>query len=126
MIPVIAGARLELEGTCNRCGLCCVAEVEGLRVVCEHLEAVIPVRPLGHPEASKCRVYEQRRSGMHIAMKDAQGNIKLIGRCFKNTWQEDQAVAPHIGRGCSLTVKVHQGQLVAFGAQSLREDARRG
>ena len=114
-LPLLPGVRLDLQGTCNRCGLCCVAEHDGRRVVCEHLDAMLPVRPLGLPEASTCRVYEHRRSGMQIAMKDAQGNVRLIARCFKNTWQEDHVIADRgNGKGCSLTLPLHQGQLVAF------------
>lgn len=116
-LPLIPGARLELQGTCNQCGLCCTVETPAGRVVCEHLEAYTiggHVKPLGHPLASRCRVYAQRRSGMQIAMKDAQGHVRLIGRCFKNTWQEDQAIAPYVGLGCSLTIPVMEGQLVKF------------
>lgn len=116
-LPLIPGARLDLQGTCNQCGLCCTVETPSGRVVCEHLDAYTiggHVKPLGHPLASRCRVYAQRRSGMQIAMKDGQGNVRLIARCFKNTWQEDQAIVPHVGRGCSLSIPVMQGQLVKF------------
>lgn len=116
-LPVIPGARLELVGTCNRCGLCCVTQHEGKRVVCEYLVAEFPVKPLGHPEASRCRAYEYRHPlrPLGIRMLDAQGMVKLVGQCFKDTWQEDQAIAPHLGQGCSLTLKVHQGHLIETG-----------
>jgi hypothetical protein len=94
-----------------------VAEVDGRRVVCEYLVAEFPVQPLGTPMASRCRAYEYRHPSrpLEIRMLDAQGAAKLVGRCFKDTWQEDHAIAERgIGKGCSLTLKVHEGQLAAF------------
>lgn len=119
MLPFIPGARLELEGQCNRCGLCCVAEVDGLRLVCEHLRAEVEggqVKPLGTPMASRCNAYEYRSQArpLEIRMLDGQGQARMVARCYKDTWQEDHTIAPHIGRGCSLTLTVHEGQLVKF------------
>lgn len=37
-----------------------------------------------------------------------------MSRCWKDTWQEDHAIARHIGAGCSLTIPVTEGQLVSF------------
>lgn len=123
-IPLIPGARLDLQGTCNQCGLCCTVETPAGRVVCEHLEAYTiggHVKPLGHPLASRCRVYAQRRSGMQIAMKDGQGTVRLIGRCFKNTWQEDHAIAAlGIGQGCSLSLPLSEGHLTHFEPENRR------
>lgn len=115
-LPLIHGVRLDFQGTCNRCGLCCAVQHEGQRVVCEHLLAEFPVKPLGHPEASRCRAYEYRSPArpLEIRMLDAHGTPKLVGRCFKDTPQEDHAIAPHLGNGCSLTMPISQGQLVKF------------
>lgn len=116
--PLLPGVRLDLEGTCNQCGLCCVLDEGGQRLVCEHLDAVVAgghVLPLGTPMASRCHVYAQRRNGMQIAMRDASGTVRTISRCFHNTWQEDHAIAERgLGRGCSLTMPVTEGELVAF------------
>jgi hypothetical protein len=111
-------ARLELVGACNRCGLCCSIVHEGRRLVCEHLRARladnrIPV--LGMPEASWCGVYEQREDGMMVSMLDASGTVRLVGPCGKDSAQEDHMILDSgIGKGCSLTLKVHHGQLTAF------------
>ena len=109
-------ARIPMAGTCNRCGLCCtVVGEDGKRLVCEHLVAEFPVKALGAPEASRCRVYEQRVDGMIVRMLDASGTARLVGPCGKDSAQEDhQILDSGIGNGCSLTVKVHQGQLAAF------------
>lgn len=114
-MPLLPGARLDLVGTCNRCGLCCVADHQGQRLVCEHLRAELPVRPLGVPESSRCQVYEQRRSGMTIKMLDGEGITRLVARCYTDTWQEDLVIAERgIGKGCSLHIPVSEGQLVKF------------
>ncbi len=117
--PLIPHARLELEGTCNRCGACCAMDTaEGKRVVCEYLRAEFPVQPLGTPMASRCGAYEYRSPlrPLQVRMLDAQGTVKLVGQCFKDTWQEDHAIAERgIGKGCSLTLKVHQGVFVERG-----------
>jgi hypothetical protein len=110
---LIPGARLELQGECNRCGACCSRILPGgRRVVCEHLRAEWPVQPLGSPMASRCAVYEYRSPlrPLQVRMLDAQGQVQLVGPCHKDTWQEDQAIAEHgLGQGCSLTLKVHHG-----------------
>lgn len=108
--------RLDLRGECNRCGLCCVVEhpTHGT-LVCEHLRVTVPVQPLGHPLSTRCGVYAQRVSGMVIHMRDGAGVGRQLARCFKDTWQEDHVIlARGIGRGCSLTLPVAEGQLVAF------------
>lgn len=116
-LPLIAGARLELEGTCNRCGLCCTAEHKGQRLVCEYLLAEMPPQPLGSPMASKCRVYESRdtRFPLRIMLLDAHGEPQLKAQCFKDAWQEDHVIADRgLGKGCSLTIPVMEAQLVSF------------
>lgn len=121
-LPPLHGARLELQGTCNQCGLCCTMEHEGQRLVCEYLDAMVSggrVPPLGTSLASQCRVYESRdrRWPLRIRLKDGAGVVQRTGRCFKDTWQEDQAIAERgIGRGCSLTLPVTEGELVTFTA----------
>lgn len=119
-LPLIPGVRLELQGACNRCGLCCTAEHEGRRLVCEYLRAELEggaVKPLGAPMASRCRVYEYRHPlrPLHIRLLDARGIARLEGQCHKDAWQEDAVIAERgLGQGCSLTLPVSQGQLVAF------------
>lgn len=118
-LPVLPQhARLELEGECNRCGLCCSIVHEGKRLVCEHLQAVVyggAVRPIGSPEASRCKVYEQRVDGMTVRMLDASGTVRLVGPCGKDSAQEDHMILDSgIGKGCSLTLKVHRGELTDF------------
>lgn len=109
------GVRLDLRGECNRCGLCCVLDMPAGRVVCEHLRAEMPVTSLGIPGASRCAVYERRINAMAIRMLDGHGNVAQMSRCYQNAWQEDHAIlARGIGRGCSLTLNVHHGQLVRF------------
>lgn len=115
--PLHAGTRLDLQGECNRCGLCCVRDHQGRRVVCEHLRAELPVRPLGHPASSRCAAYEHRRPGapLPIRLRDGEGVTRLTGWCHKDAWQEDHTIAElGIGRGCSLTLPVAVGQLVDF------------
>lgn len=111
-------ARLDLEGTCNRCGLCCTAEVDGRRLVCEFLRAEWPVKPLGAPEASRCSIYERRQAGQHplpVRLLDGRGEPRKLAHCFKDTWQEDQVIAERgLGRGCSLRLPVAEGRLMAF------------
>jgi hypothetical protein len=110
--------RLELEGTCNRCGLCCAVMHEGRRLVCEHLRARVTdnrMPLLGAPEASWCGVYEQRVDGMLVRMLDASGTARLVGPCGKDSAQEDHMILETgIGKGCSLTLKIHRGELVNF------------
>lgn len=116
-LPLLPGIRIELAGMCNRCGLCCTADHEGKRVVCEYLRAEFPVKPLGTPEASRCRAYEYRSQArpLQIRLLDAQGVARLTAQCFKDTWQEDYVIADRgIGQGCSLTIPVTEGQLVSF------------
>lgn len=109
---------MPLAGTCNQCGLCCTTELDGRRLVCEHLEAYTiggTVKPLGHPLASRCKVYEQRVDGMQIKMLDGKGIPRLIGPCGKGSWREDHAIILRgIGQGCSLTIPTTQGELVSF------------
>jgi hypothetical protein len=117
-IPLVPGARLELQGECNRCGQCCTSDHGGQRLVCEHLRAEIEggrVKPLGTPMASRCRIYAMRWSGMSIRMKDQHGEVRQLAQCFKDTWQEDYVIADRgIGKGCSLSMRVTEGRLVAF------------
>lgn len=116
-LPLLPHARLDLQGTCNRCGACCVVEEGGHRLVCEYLKAEVPVQPLGAPMASRCGAYEYRSHlrPIQIRMRDAHGTVRLVGQCFKDTWQEDHAIVERgMGRGCSLTLPVSQGQLVSF------------
>jgi hypothetical protein len=120
-LPLVPGARLELQGTCNRCGQCCTAERNGRLHICEHLLAKIEggrVKRLGMPEASLCAIYEQRHAGMPpitVTMKDERGIGRFQAQCFKDTWQEDYVIADRgIGKGCSLTMPVTEGRLVAF------------
>ena len=104
----MSALRLPLLGTCNQCGLCCTAEVNGQLVVCQHLKAVIAggrVKPLGTPEASRCGVYERRVDGMRIAMVNGRGEAVIEATCCKDSWSEDQVILERgLGRGCSLTL----------------------
>jgi hypothetical protein len=115
---MMPGLRLELQGTCNRCGLCCVMQHEGQQLVCEHLKAVVTkngVQLLGTPDASWCGVYERRVSGMPIRMRDASGTTRRVLACYHNTWEEDQVIAERgLGKGCSLSVPVVEGTLTKF------------
>ena len=89
---------------------------EGRRLICEHLDAQLEngrVKPLGTPEASSCRVYAQRVDGMTVRMLDANGEARLQGPCGKDSAQEDHMIAQTgLGKGCSLTLAVYQGQFV--------------
>ena len=115
MIGAPLGVRLDLRGECNRCGLCCVQDAaDGSRVVCEYLAAELPARPLGHPLAARCLVYERRQSGMVIRMLNGRGEVAVLSRCWQDTWQEDHAVVARIGQGCSYTLPVSEGQVTAF------------
>ena len=109
-------ARLPLVGTCNRCGLCCSIEHNGQRLICEHLDAQLDgkrVKPLGTAEASSCRVYAQRVDGMTVRMLNGRGEAILQGPCGKDSPQEDHMIAQTgLGKGCSLTLAVTQGQFV--------------
>lgn len=102
--------RLKWAGTCNRCGLCCTVEVKHngrpFLLVCEHLRVYLsggkPL-PLGHPESTKCAVYEQRRDGMPIKMLDPTGTPRMVGQCRKDHWLEDERILVRgLGKGCSL------------------------
>lgn len=115
--PLVPGARFDFMGTCNRCGLCCTADRDGQRLVCEHLRAEKPVKPLGQPEASRCAVYEYRHQlrPLKIRLLNGSGVAMAEALCFKDTWQEDHVIADRgIGQGCSLTIPIHRGQLVKF------------
>jgi hypothetical protein len=118
LVGTLPPARLDLVGTCNRCGLCCTTVVDGKRLVCEYLRADWPVKPLGMPEASRCSVYERRRGGQHplpIRLLDARGTPRQLGQCFKDAWQEDQAIAERgLERGCSLRLPTSEGRLMDF------------
>jgi hypothetical protein len=109
--------RIDWLGTCHRCGLCCTIETPAGRLVCEHLRAELSAgvaTPLGTPEASRCGVYSQRVNGMPIRLRDAYGVVRMTAQCGKDSADEDAAILPHVGRGCSLTVQTCIGQLVAF------------
>lgn len=117
------GVRITFRGECNRCGLCCTVEHEGRTLVCQHLRAekapgwrgvIGGAQPLGTPMASRCAVYELRTDGMPILMLDGRGEPRLQGICAKDTWLEDRRQWERIGQGCSLAVKVFEGQLVKF------------
>jgi len=70
---------------------------------------------LGTPEASWCGVYERRVDGMSVRMLDASGTARLVGPCGKDSAQEDHMILDSgIGKGCSLTLKIHRGELVSF------------
>ena len=116
--PFPMRTRLEFEGTCNRCGLCCTTERDGQRLVCEYLRAEVPILPLGHPQASRCAIYDRRLPDSHaipVRMLDQTGQARTVALCFKDTWQEDHTIAERgLGRGCSLTLKSTEGQLVKF------------
>lgn len=102
--------RLRWAGTCNQCGLCCTIDVQHngrqMRLSCEHLRVYlsggVPL-PVGHPEATKCAVYERRVDGMPIKMLDATGTARMEGQCRQNHWLEDERILVRgLGKGCSL------------------------
>lgn len=87
----------KLEGTCNRCGLCCFDR--DLR--CNYLE-VTALGP-GVAMGTRCRVHAARWPGMPIMLVDAQGSVKAIGQCAHGTPQDEvEIIAKGIGKGCSL------------------------
>lgn len=89
---------MTLVGECNRCGLCCMQD--GHR--CIYL--AVDGKP-GEPNATRCTAYERRYDGMPIAGVDANGKVKVIGVCRKDSPKETQIIAQFIGKGCSLTRK---------------------
>lgn len=97
---------VKLAGECNRCGLCCSGQVDGLAWACEHLQ-LTPGVPFGAPGASKCRVYERRVDGMIITVYFANGD-RAMSQCFKNSVRETELILRHIGKGCSLTIGVKE------------------
>jgi hypothetical protein len=93
---------VRLKGFCNRCGLCCTEEKDGVTYRCLNL---IVRGPLAAPSASMCGVYDQRRYGMAITMVSAAG--KTLGGnfvCIHGGAEEPEHMAQFIGRGCSYEV----------------------
>jgi hypothetical protein len=119
--------RLRWFGSCNQCGWCCTIDVQHngqpMRLVCENLRVYLsggqPL-PLGHPQATKCAVYERRQHGMPIKMLDATGTPRMVGQCGKDHWLEDERILVRgQGKGCSLTLTnpgdVPVGQFIPTG-----------
>jgi len=96
LAPVIT-----LTGVCNRCGLCCVEDVEGVEVVCEHLEA----SKVGQADGTRCKAYQTREDGMPITMRSDDGRVVVDTRCAKDSEAETAKILTCLGRGCSLTVE---------------------
>lgn len=90
---------LRLEGTCNRCGLCCMDGA--LRCINLEIEGT-----LGAPYATRCRVYTQRTLGMPILLVNAVGVIEAVASCtyMDNAIEDKEIMAKGIGKGCSLKV----------------------
>lgn len=93
----------ELKGSCNRCGLCCTADVEGVPVVCDHLR-MFSFSSLGKPEATQCRAYERRVDNMPITMRSFDGTVLVHAVCRKGPGEVPVILARGIGKGCSLEV----------------------
>lgn len=89
-----------LQGQCNRCGLCCLAE-DGSR--CQFL--IVSAAP-GEPEATRCKVYRIRYDGMAIKMVRSDGTMSPAAfHCAKDSAEEETIIIRKgIGRGCSLQV----------------------
>lgn len=92
-LPVIQPTRL--QGTCNRCGLCCTPN--GLR--CHYLEIEAKI---GEPYASRCKVYKTRFPGMTIFLLSGSGVVEAVGACTHGSPEDDKVIRPFIGKGCSL------------------------
>jgi hypothetical protein len=92
-------AQFRLEGTCNRCGLCCL---DGdLR--CHYLE--VSSLGVGVAMGTRCRVHASRFPGMPIIMIDVEGKVAKLAACAHGTPQDDiEIMAKGIGKGCSLRV----------------------
>lgn len=94
---------MTLTGSCARCGLCCTIDRAGVRYVCAHLRRW-PWSRLGDAEATECAVYAERLPFMPITMRAPDGST-FAARCAPSGSPEEAAcIAPHLDRGCSLTV----------------------
>lgn len=91
------GGRMKLVGVCNQCGLCCTKG----DARCANL---VTVGRVGEPGATRCGAYAWRFEGMPVYAIDAQGVVVHQGRCRKDSAGETAAIAPWIGKGCSLQV----------------------
>lgn len=96
---------LQLEGECNRCGLCCTASHRGETLYCHNLQRVAQV---GMPNATFCKAYALRRPGMRILMLDKFGIIKAEGACTHGSAVDNENIAQWIGKGCSLQISRRQ------------------
>lgn len=90
---------MQLEGECNRCGLCCTFG----RLRCEYL---VVTAHLGNPGASRCAKYATRYDGMPIRAVNGHGKVKAHGLCRKDSPEETQVIVQWIGNGCSLKRKL--------------------
>ena len=96
---------VNLLGSCNRCGRCCVAMVEGVRFICENLE----MTSLGNPEGSRCLVYNKRFDGMPIVMLNDEGDAFVPAVCHKDSEAEVRDILERgIGNGCSYLVQIKE------------------
>ena len=103
-----------LEGTCNRCGLCCVGVAPDGRPW--HCGNLIRLGPISHPFATLCAVYDQRVDAMPIEpLDDETGRVIGTALCFLNSRTEDLAIIEKgVGRGCSLTIKPDKIRRVSY------------
>ncbi len=93
---------IDLVGECNRCGLCCAPEKNGVRWRCANLIG----EDIGQPMATSCSKYSERFDGMPIDLEDPNGN-RIKGICRKDSMAETVAIIENgVGKGCSLTPTV--------------------
>lgn len=95
-------AELKLEGTCNRCGLCCTVEKGGgVTLYCHNLQMNTY---LGLPGATTCRMYGNRYPGMPIMLNAKDGQFVAMGACAHGSAMDAEVIASWIGKGCSLRI----------------------
>lgn len=88
-----------LEGTCNRCGICCFSPDGEAR--CENL--VVEGFP-GDPDATRCGVWETRTHGMPIRMVRWDGTLAYESRCTVFAQQLAEGGRLVLPEGCTLTL----------------------
>jgi hypothetical protein len=97
-------------GVCNQCGKCCEYQApDGSGLVrCGFLipQTYHGLEVVGVPGSTECSMHALRLDGMPIPMHYVRtGDFYGWRSCALDSPAEDRAIAPHIGRGCSLTVR---------------------
>jgi hypothetical protein len=91
-------------GSCNKCGSCCVVDIDGEMCKCEHL-IINPGKRISEPEATECGIYDTRYDGIPMRVVNSRGRVMFKTVCHKECVRESVEInARGIGKGCSLTI----------------------